>query len=66
MRYEILSISFSPSIYSQIEKDFECWSNLPNSLQARIAIIKMDILPPVNFCSSMIPLAPLGYWNELQ
>lgn len=62
-----IAIKNFQGIYSQIERDFERWSNLPNSLQARIAIIKMDILPRVNFYSSMIPLAPpLGYWDRLQ
>lgn len=76
--YNLIGVEIFPStssiaikdfqgIYSQIKKDFERWSNLPNSLQARIAIVKMDILPRVNFFSSMIPLAtPLGYWDKLQ
>lgn len=32
-------------IYSHIEKDLERSSNVPNSLQARIAIVKIDVLP---------------------
>lgn len=61
-----IAIQNFKGIYSHIEKDFERWSNLPNSLQARISIVKMDVLPRVNFYSSMIPLAPpMGYWEKL-
>ena len=53
-------------IYNQVEKDLERWSKLPNSLQARISIVKMDVLPRINFYSSMVPLAPpKGYWEKL-
>ena len=53
-------------IYDKIEKDLERWSKLPNSLQARISIIKMDVLPRINFYSSMVPLAPpKRYWEKL-
>lgn len=63
--FHIASHNFQ-SIYNQIEKDLERWSKLPNSLQARISIVKKDILPRVNFYSSMIPLPPQkGYWEKL-
>lgn len=63
--FRIASHNFQ-SIYNQIEKDIERWSKLPNSLQARISVVKMDILPRVNFYSSMIPLPPSkGYWDKL-
>ena len=53
-------------LYDKIEKDLERWSKLPNSLQARISIIKMDVLPRINFYSSMVPLAPpKRYWEKL-
>ena len=32
--------------------------NVPSSVPARISVIKMNILPRINFVSSMIPLAP--------
>uniref|UniRef100_A0A3Q3AUI9 Reverse transcriptase domain-containing protein n=1 Tax=Kryptolebias marmoratus TaxID=37003 RepID=A0A3Q3AUI9_KRYMA len=75
--FKYLGIDISPSIFhiashnfqrafNLIEKDLQRWSKLPNSLQARVSIIKMDILPRVNFYSSMIPLAPpRGYWDRL-
>lgn len=46
--------------------DLYWWTLMPSSLQARIAIIKIDILPWVNFICSMLPLPPplkyLTYW----
>lgn len=77
-QFKYLGIDISPSIFhiashnfqnilNQIVKDIERWSKLPNSLQARVSIVKMDILPRVNFYSSMIPLPPpKGYWDKLQ
>lgn len=52
---------------NKVMADLDRWSNLPNSLRGRIAIIKMNILPRVNFVSSMLPLPPPPqYWNKLQ
>ena len=55
------------SLVSQkIEEDINRWKHLPSSVPARIAVVKMNILPRVNFVSSMIPLAPpVGYWKKL-
>uniref|UniRef100_A0A8C1LC25 Reverse transcriptase domain-containing protein n=1 Tax=Cyprinus carpio TaxID=7962 RepID=A0A8C1LC25_CYPCA len=62
---EILSKNYN-SILSKISSDLENWSRLPTSLQARISVIKMNVLPRINFFSSMIPLPPpVGYWNKL-
>ena len=53
-------------VFKKIAYDLDRWMNLPNSLQARIAIIKMNVLPRINFISSMIPLAPpAGSWEKL-
>ena len=42
------------------------WSHLPNTLQTRISVVKMNILPRVHFISSMIPLPPpVGFWDKL-
>ena len=72
-----LGIKISPSLstiaktnYSlvsrKIEDDINRWKHLPSSVPARIAVVKMNILPRVNFISSMIPLAPpVGYWKRL-
>lgn len=50
----------------RVEEDIDRWRHLPASVPARIAVIKMNILPRINFVSSMIPLAPPpGYWQKL-
>lgn len=55
------------SLYDRVTNDLNRWSSLNNSLQARASIIKMNILPRVNFISSMLPLPPpAGYWKKLQ
>lgn len=53
-------------IFSRIETDLTRWSHLPKSFQARVSIIKMDILPRINFFSSMLPLSPpTDYWKKV-
>ena len=43
------------------------WAKFPNSLTARISVIKMNVLPRINFIASMSPLPPLiGFWDKLQ
>ncbi len=49
-----------------IKKDLERWQKLPIFLSGRISIIKMNVLPRVNFCSYMLPLAPPPrYWEKI-
>ena len=76
-QFEYLSLSIFASIQTtvsfnynsnlrQVEADLERWSSIPNSFRTRASIIKMNILPQVNFCSSMLPLAPpVGHWEKL-
>lgn len=53
-------------LHDKIEADLNRWSFLPNSLQSRISVIKMDILPRLNFLSSMLPLAPpKDFWKKM-
>ena len=53
------------SLYS-LPQDLIIWSRLPNSLQACTSVIKMNILPRINFISSMLPLSPpIGYWSKV-
>lgn len=75
--FKYLGVDIYPSLFSissknfqnimkQVEADLERWTRLPNSLQARVSIIKMDVLPRVNFYSNMIPLSPpRGYWDKM-
>lgn len=52
---------------NKVVADLDRWSSLPNSLRGRVAIIKMNILPRVNFVSSMLPLPPPPqFWSKLQ
>lgn len=54
------------SVLKKIEEDISRWTHLPASVPARISVIKMNILPRINFVSSMIPLSPpAGYWQKL-
>ena len=54
-------------IWNKVKSDLGRWTSLPNSLRARISIVKMNVLPRINFVSSMIPLAPpVNYWKEIQ
>lgn len=54
------------SIYSKVEADIQRWMRLPSSPPARISTIKMNILPRINFISSMLPLPPPpNYWKKL-
>lgn len=53
-------------ILKQIKIDTLNWMRLPHSLHARIAMVKKNILPRLNFFSFMLPLpAPINYWKTL-
>ncbi len=62
---EIVSKNYN-SMLAKVSSDLQNWSCLPNYFQARISVIKMNVLPPINLFSSIIPLTPpVGYWNKL-
>ena len=46
------------SMFDKIESDLSRWMPAPNSFQTRSAILKMNILPRINYISGMIPLPP--------
>lgn len=53
-------------VSKDIMRDLDRWINLPNSLQARIPIVKMNILPRLHFFSSMIPLSThVNFWSKI-
>ena len=54
------------NIFKKIEEDTKRWATLPGSVPSRIAVVKMNILPRINFISSMLPLPPPnGYWSKV-
>ncbi|WP_242641728.1 hypothetical protein, partial [Candidatus Ichthyocystis sparus] len=51
---------------SMVKQEPERWQKLPIYLSGRISIIKMNVLPRVNFCSYMLPMAPPPrYWEKI-
>lgn len=55
------------SMYNSIKANIDKWTNLTLSLAERISIVKMNILPRVNFLANMLPMPPpLGFWDKLQ
>ena len=72
-----LGIEFFPSsaltaqynfdlIRGRIEGDLSRWATTHNSFQSRVSIIKMNILPRVNYVSSMLPLPPpKQHWTNI-
>jgi len=54
------------TVFNKIKTDLGKWALRPISFDARISIIKMLVLPQINFLSSMLPLNPqVGYWDKL-
>ena len=53
-------------VLNKILRDMDRWIDLPMSIRACISIVKMNILPQINFVSSMVPLPPSDYWSKLQ
>lgn len=52
-------------IFCPVEMDLERWSHLPQSLRTRVSIIKIDLLPQVNFFS-LLPLPPpTNCWDKI-
>ncbi len=45
-------------ISQRVTEDLQRWNTLPISLQERISVVKMNILPRLNCLSFMIPISP--------
>ena len=61
----IANLNYS-SVLKKVEEDVKRWAALPASVPSRIAVTKMNILPRINFISSMLPLSPpIGYWSKV-
>jgi len=55
------------SILKKVEDNLVRWAAFPSSIPARVATIKMNILPRINFISSMLPISPpTEYWQKLE
>lgn len=53
-------------IFEEVECDLANWTRLPASLRTCISVIKMNVLPRVNFLSMMIPLSAFpDYWVKM-
>ena len=62
---QIINVNYQAA-YTEIEKDLIRWNNLQLTFHSRISIIKMNVLPRVNFVSSMLQLPPpKGYWRRI-
>lgn len=54
------------NIFKEVEHDIVVWTKLPASLHTRIASVKMNVLPRLNFVSMMILLPPpVGHWKRI-
>lgn len=54
-------------LFKGIKEDLARWGDLTLSLSRKISLIKMNILPRINFYAGMLPIpTPLGYWDRLQ
>lgn len=58
---DLFGLNFTPLLNS-IDNDLQRWMNLPLSIMGRISVIKMSILPKINYLLSMIPIQPTPSW----
>lgn len=63
---DLIAINNYNKVLKDIEEDLTNWDKFPTSFQSKLSVIRMNVLPRVNFVSSMIPLTPPNnYWKKL-
>ncbi len=58
---ELFGLNYTP-LLKTIDDDLQRWMNLPLSIMGRISVIKMTILPKLNYLFTMTPTQPTLSW----
>ncbi len=58
---ELFGLIYTP-LLKTIDDDLQRWMNLPLSIMGRISVIKMTILPKLNYLFTMTPTQPTLSW----
>ena len=60
LEIRLLKYNYSLAL-NNVLKDMDLWNSHPISIRARVSIIKMNVLPRINFVSSMVLLSPPSF-----